>query len=499
MKNSTQFIDKISSKITTEITRPIDLRAILNDLERVLPDADWVGLREVKETNTTRYVRDGKPQANGRNQTHGIMVEVLANGQFGYASTNQLDFNTIQTTAHNAYQQAIAASKFAIHKFTTEQRPKAIGHYYSPFQVPIEAMTAGEINDLLIEICGALKVSDKIVKTSAYVVTTETEVRFLSSNGSDIYQKFLMIATDYAAVGQDGNTIQRRGDNGQLARCNQAGLEIMNIDVVLRRSQIIGEQVLELLSAKDCPTATTSLVLAPDQMLLQIHESVGHPLEIDRILGDERNYAGSSFIKLTDFGNLVYGSRIMNISFDPTVNGEYASYGFDDVGMPATKEFLIKDGLLLRGLGGYESQERSQISGVASARASSWNRPPIDRMANLNLEAGDSSFDEIISSVEHGVYMQSNRSWSIDDYRNKFQFGCEYAQLIENGKLTKTLRNPNYRGVTNQFWRSLAKVGDRSTTEAYGSPFCGKGEPNQTIRVGHASPVCLFKNIEVFS
>jgi len=202
-------------------------------------------------------------------------------------------------------------------------------------------------------------------------------------------------------------------------------------------------------------------------------------------------------VNLTDFGNLVYGSPLMNITFDPTVSGEYASYGFDDVGMPATKEYVIKDGVLLRGLGSCESQARSQISGSASARACSWNRPAIDRMANLNLEVGNSSFADIIGGIEHGVYMQSNRSWSIDDYRNKFQFGCEYAQLIENGKLTKTLRNPNYRGITNQFWRSLAKVGDR--LEAYGSPYCGKGEPNQAIRVGHASPTCLFENIEVFS
>ena len=119
-------------------------------------------------------------------------------------------------------------------------------------------------------------------------------------------------------------------------------------------------------------------------------------------------------------------------------------------------------------------------------------------MANINLEAGEQSFEEIIANIESGVYMESNRSWSIDDYRNKFQFGCEYAKLIENGKLTKTLRNPNYRGITNQFWNSLVKVGDRHTVEAYGSPFCGKGEPNQVIRVGHASPVCLFENIEVF-
>ena len=145
-----------------------------------------------------------------------------------------------------------------------------------------------------------------------------------------------------------------------------------------------------------------------------------------------------------------------------------------------------------------ESQIRSGTPGVANFRASSWNRAPIDRMANINLEPGDSSFNDIIESVDHGVYMESNRSWSIDDYRNKFQFGCEYAKLIENGKFTKTLRNPNYRGISSSFWNNLKSVGDSSTFQIYGTPNCGKGEPNQVIRVGHASPVCLFHNVVIF-
>jgi len=180
------------------------------------------------------------------------------------------------------------------------------------------------------------------------------------------------------------------------------------------------------------------------------------------------------------------------------VSGEFASYSFDDVGMKAEREYLIKNGKLLRGLGSLESQARSQILGTASARACSWNRPTIDRMANLNLEPGTDSLTDLISSIEHGIYMQSNRSWSIDDYRRKFQFGCEYAQLIENGKITKTLRNPNYRGITTSFWQGLKRVGDRSTLGIFGSPFCGKGEPNQVIRVGHASPICLFNQVEIF-
>ena len=188
----------------------------------------------------------------------------------------------------------------------------------------------------------------------------------------------------------------------------------------------------------------------------------------------------------------------MNITFDPTIKEEFASYGFDDTGNKASKEFIIKEGVLQRGLGGLESQERANVQGVANVRACSWNRPPIDRMANLNLEPGDSSFDEMISSVKKGIFMQTNRSWSIDDFRNKFQFGCEYAQLIEDGKITKTVKNPNYRAISTPFWNSLKKVGDMDTFGVYGTPYCGKGEPNQSVRVGHAAPICVFNNIDVF-
>jgi len=188
----------------------------------------------------------------------------------------------------------------------------------------------------------------------------------------------------------------------------------------------------------------------------------------------------------------------MTVTFDPTVEEEIASYRVDDTGTPAQRVALIDQGRLVRGLGGLESQQRLQQPGVACARVTSWNRPPIDRMANLNLEPGHSSLQEIIGRVESGIFMHTNRSWSIDDQRYKFQFGCELAYAIEDGEITGMLRNPNYRSVTPQFWHSLTQVGDLSTCETYGSPVCGKGEPNQVISVGHRSPVCAFANIEVF-
>jgi predicted Zn-dependent protease len=241
----------------------------------------------------------------------------------------------------------------------------------------------------------------------------------------------------------------------------------------------------------------------PDQMMLQIHESIGHPLELDRILGDERNFAGTSFVTLDMFGHYQYGSELLNVSFDPGREHEFAGFAFDDDGMPAEPALLIERGRLVRPLGGKLSQARARALGfelgaVATTRSASWNRAPIDRMSNLNVEPGASSLEQMISSTELGVVMHTNCSWSIDDSRNKFQFGCEYARMVRGGRLAEVVRNPNYRGVSATFWRSLAMVGDASTEVVMGTPFCGKGEPSQVIRVGHASPACKFSAVDVF-
>jgi predicted Zn-dependent protease len=460
--------------------------------------ADWVGLRAMKEASTTRSIRDGIPETNGSSLTQGVMVEVLVNGQIGYAATNLITLEGIRAAAQTAYRQAIAAAEWNIYSTPLSARPKVVGQYVSPLAKPFDALSPGEINEILTKITRELKVSDQIVQTSATALTTEAETWFVSSNGSEVYQHFFRIGADYSATAQEGSVVQRRSNNGWLASCYQGGLEYFITPDLWSRVQQVGTQAIELLTAEECPNETTTLVLAPDQMLLQIHESVGHPLELDRILGDERNYAGGSFVKLKDFGNLVYGSPLMNITFDPTVSGEFASYRFDDTGAPATREYLIKEGILQRGVGSLESQARTGVKGVSCARASSWNRPPIDRMANLNLEPGDKSFEELIAGIDRGIYMESNRSWSIDDQRHKFQFSCEYAKRIENGKLTTTLRNPNYRSITPQFWGGLVAIGNRSTWQMYGTPMCGKGEPNQAITVGHGSPIAVFADIEVF-
>ena len=467
-----------------------DLQKALNNINI---DADWVGIRQLKETTTYRTIRDGNPEQNSINLDQGVMVEVLVNGQFGYYGTHSIDYDSISKAAKKAYKIALNSSKYSNYSYTQSVRPKAVGAYNSPYE--IKNLNLDQLMEILVKSNKLLKGSDKIITATSMARIVDMNMRYVSSNGSDLEQNFLYVGPGFRAIAQDGSNIQSRSYTDQ---CQQVGMEMLNEEFVLSKCESICKEALELLNAEECPNEKMDLVLHSDQMLLQIHESIGHALEVDRILGDERNYAGWSFVNLEDFGKLQYGSEIMNITFDPTIENEFASYGFDDTGNKATKEFVIKDGILKRGLGGLESQERSKIKGVANVRACSWNRAPIDRMANLNLEPGDSTFDEMIASVEKGIFMQTNRSWSIDDFRNKFQFGCEYGQLIENGKITKTVKNPNYRAVSTPFWNSLKKVGNSDTFGVYGTPYCGKGEPNQCVRVGHAAPICVFDNIDVF-
>jgi len=342
-----------------------------------------------------------------------------------------------------------------------------------------------------------LKTDDRIVDWDASLWYTESDTVFVTADGGRVDQRFRYLVPMLSATANAGTETQSRTFAGR-GYCRQGGLEILDHSGFFTAAPRIADEALQLLLAPNCPSGIQDVLLAPDQMILQIHESIGHPLELDRILGDERNYAGTSFVTPDMFGSYRYGSDLLNITFDPTRAEEFASYGFDDDGQPARREHLVRDGILVRGLGGMTSQARTGLSGVANARATSWNRPPIDRMANLNLEPGTASFADMVAAIENGVYMQTNCSWSIDDSRNKFQFGCEWGRRIENGKLTTVVKNPNYRGVSATFWRSLKMVGGPETVEVLGSPYCGKGEPNQVIRVGHASPPCLFADVEVF-
>lgn len=468
-----------------------DFSKILSQLKT---QADWIGLRFYSEKSNVQMVRNETLDTHAAQLDQGLMVEVMVDGHLGYAATTDLTPEGITQAFQKAKSLSTQAARFKAIEFTLDQRPPSRGTFQSPYLHRLDTLAQAEVVDTLLQASRTLKVSDKVVSRTALATFLETEIQYLSSSGAEWVQNFNLVTTYYAATADNKKDIQTRTAGNSL----QTGAEALRDPQILETCRQTGEEALELLEADNCPTGVMEVLLAPDQMQLQIHESIGHPLELDRILGDERNFAGWSFIKPEDFGRLQYGSTLLNVVFDPHEQGQFASYAFDDVGNPARREYLIQNGKLVRGLGSLESQKRSGIPGVANQRASSWNRAPIDRMANINIEPGKDSLEDMIASVKYGVVMKTNRSWSIDDYRNKFQFGCEYGQLIENGRITRTLKNPNYRGKTLEFWHRLKAVGNAKTYENHGSPNCGKGEPSQIIRVAHASPYCLFSNIEVF-
>jgi len=473
------------------------LETIAARFKDTLPAVDFCSLRLVREHSQELSVRQGVVQPVRNQDDLGGMVTVHHQGGTGYAATGDLSAAGLQRAVQTAQDWARRTADLAITDFSAIDMPHPQGEYETPVQTSWDSWSLGERLGLLRETASKLKVDDRIVDWEASLWWTDYESLYVTSGGGHVHQRQHLLVPNLSVAANDGSdTIERSLGGRGYAR--QMGLELLDHLQFSTRATGLAEEALALLAAPNCPELTGHLLLDPDQMMLQIHESIGHPLELDRILGDERNYAGTSFVTLDMFGQYRYGSELLNVTYDPSISHQFASYGWDDDGVQASKQFIIREGMLERPLGSAISQHRAGIQGVANARSSGWNRPAMDRMANLNVEPGDSSFEELVSQVERGVYMRSNVSWSIDDSRNKFQFGCEYGQLIEDGELKGLVRKPNYRGISATFWRNLVGVGNANTFDVLGTPYCGKGEPNQVIRVGHASPSCLFSDVEIF-
>lgn len=472
--------------------------AVVRRFRDALPaDLDFCSLRLVSTRSESLSIRKGVLQPLHDSEDLGAMVTVRQGRGLGYAATADLSTAGLVRAIARARAWAERTAAQSVFDYSRVVMPEPTGSWRSPVAQPWDGESLAQRLERVRAAAASLPNDDRLVEWEVALDHTLVETRLVTSGGGDVTQVFDMVSPDATVVAHAEGRTQTRS-LGLRGHSQQGGLEIADkVDFTGMPGRLAAD-AMSLLSAPDCPSGEMDLLLAPDQMMLQIHESIGHPLELDRILGDERNYAGTSFVSLDMFGSYRYGSELLNVSFDPGVPGELAGYAWDDDGTPAERQMLIRAGILERGLGGVVSQARAGVPGVSCTRAASWNRPPIDRMANLNVEPGDSSFTELVSRVERGVLMRTNTSWSIDDSRNKFQFGCEWGQLIEDGELKGVVRNPNYRGVSESFWRNLVGVGDRSTFEVWGTPYCGKGEPNQLARVGHAAPFCLFAGVDVF-
>jgi predicted Zn-dependent protease len=472
-------------------------RLPLPDLSSLTRGTDFWSLRIVEETSESFCVRKNVALPPSLEQDRGVMATVYADGGYGYAATGDTSPAGLAAALGRAAAWARATAKLALVDSRTLPRPSPRGEYVSP-SLAAPARSAREWLELLMQESRDAEIDPRIVDWDASIETCTATHRLVTSTGGDIVQRYRFLFPSMSVTAHADGDTQTRTLNGYRGICQQGADEILTRFGFVGAARRIAEEVLEIVAAPNCPNGKMDVLLMPDQMILQIHESIGHPLELDRILGDERNFAGTSFVTPEMFGSYRYGSDLLNITFDPTRGEELASYCWDDDGTRAEKVYLIRNGILERPLGGAISQARAGLPGTSNSRADNWNRPPIDRMANINLEPGDASLQEMISGIDRGVLMETNSSWSIDDSRNKFQFGCERGRLIENGRLGAVVKNPGYRGISANFWRSLARVGNEETFEILGTPYCGKGEPSQVIRVGHASPACVFTNVDVF-
>jgi predicted Zn-dependent protease len=475
---------------------------MLEDVERwfaaVAPDParGFVSLRLLEQRSERLRMRQGLMLPAEQEDDVGLMATALVDGGIGYAATSDVSERGVAEAIERATRWAERTAASAVIDTRTIAMPHPRGEHVARARDPWDRSSLADRIAILARASERLRASPLVVDWEAELWFTRRHTAYLTNGGGRAVQTADMLVPNLSATAHRDGETQRRSTQHGIGQ--QGGLEVLERVRFDALAGELGEEAVRLLDAPNCPSGELDLVLTPDQMMLQIHESIGHPLELDRILGDERNYAGTSFVTLDMFGSYRYGSELLDVTFDPTRAGELASYRWDDDGVEAERVHLIERGVLKAPLGSVVSQTRAGRAGTANARATSWNRPAIDRMANLNLEPGESSLAELVAGVERGVLMRTNRSWSIDDSRNKFQFGCEIGQRIEDGQLGALVKNPCYRGISATFWRSLSGVGDASTVEVLGTPFCGKGEPNQIIRVGHASPACRFRAVDVF-
>jgi TldD protein len=425
---------------------------------------------------------------------------VLAGGYWGFAATARTEEAEIDRTAGLAVSIARAASRLPMEPVRLASVEPVTDRWSSSFEVDPFAVPLEEKVSLLMEASGNMRRVQGVSFAEAMLDLYRRRTAFASSEGAAIEQTILNSGGGIEATAiRDGEVQRRSFPSSFRGSLKAAGYEHIRTLGLTEQAERVGREAVELLSAKECPSEVTTLVLDGDQVMLQVHESVGHPLELDRVLGMEEAFAGTSFVGPADRGKLRYGSDRVTITADATLPGGLGSFRYDDEGVPAQRVVLIEDGIFQNFI---SSRETAPVLGgnarsSGAMRADGWQNLPLIRMTNINLEPGEGTLQEIIGDTRDGIYMATNQSWSIDDKRVNFQFGCEVARRIKDGKLTELYRNPNYTGITTEFWGSCDAVGGREEWVLWGTPNCGKGQPGQVARVGHGTSPARFRNVRV--
>jgi TldD protein len=473
-------------------------RAQLEDVLSTIRAARYADIRFTETHQQHVKVRNGEVDHLSSTVDRAIGVRVLVGNGSGFAASSDTSEASLRATARRALEVA-AASNIASTQTITLSDVQARSALWSskydidPWSIPIERKI-----EHLMNATEPMRGDPRIHQVSGEISCYRQNKVFASTDGSHIEQTTTEMGGGIEAVAIDGGEFQRRTYPNPFGGDFQAeGWEfIERLDLASKGLQI-RDEALALLSAPKAPAGRFDLIIGSSQLALQVHESCGHPAELDRAMGLEISLAGGSFLQPEMLGNFRYGSDLVTIVADATIPGALGTFAFDDDGVPAQRFPLIDRGMFVDYLSGRDTAPLIGRCSNGTVRAESAARIPIIRMTNINLEAGSTPLADVIAGTKHGIFVDTNKSWSIDDLRLNFQFGCEIAYEIENGRLGRLLRNPLYTGITPEFWRSCDAVADRASWQVWGLPNCGKGDPMQTMRVAHGAPAARFRNVEM--
>lgn len=470
--------------------------------------ASYADIRVVRRLTQQITVKNGVVEALSDDESQGFGVRVVVDGAWGFASSSTLSPQEVDRVTAEAVQIARASALFKVGDVRLGPPVSNTGTYRTPVQIdPWEVSLDDKIALLLLANQG-LRSSPGVRVASSSLAFWREDKTFANSEGAYLEQTKIESGggIEALAVDRQRGEVQKRSFPNSFGRDQRSeGWEgILAMDLPGNAPRI-GEEAVALLSADPCPSGVTTLILGPTQLALQIHESCGHPIELDRVFGTEASYAGTSFLLPEKYLTFRYGSQVVNLTADATLPGGLGTFGWDDEGVPAQRVPIVREGIFCGYLTSRETaqqlreivgSEAPETSGGAM-RADGWNRIPIIRMTNVNLEPGSWSFDDLVADTDDGIYMELNKSWSIDDKRLNFQFGTEIAYEIKNGKMGRMLKNATYTGMTPRFWGSCDAVCGPAHWRVWGTPNCGKGQPGQTAHTGHGAAPARFRSVQV--
>ncbi len=462
-------------------------------------DARWYPFEESQALT----MWNGNLKNNTSSKESGIGIRALYKGAWGFSASS--DLTNLSALFDKALENAKAAAERVTFPVRLSEKDAVQAQFSSPNKInPFEVSLAEKVD--FLKAMDAKLEQPGVFQRVSDLQFVRKQIVFQDSEGSQIEKLITEVFAALEVVGLDAQGNAHERSFKAPRRGNTRGWESIDADYFSQNAERIVQELNQVLAADDCPKEDRSVILLPGIMYLQTHETIGHALELDRILGYELAFAGGSFVTLDDFGKLRYGSEKLTARADATLPNSPGSFGFDDDGIPAQNNLLIDKGILVGAITGRQMVEEANararrpiFSGSGGAnRASTFYKVPIERMTNINIDPGtDGSLEDIISRTEKGIVMDGDRSWSIGSNREQFHFGTQIGWLVDEGKITRVVKNSTYKGDTLKFWNSLSAVGDERTWEVKYVDNCGKGQPNQVMQLGHGIPVCRFDDVRI--